>query len=182
MSTLKILLPHKAYKYTHEDKWHGIDEFTYRKDSGGWSTTTRLQRKGSWKQPKESWTDQCGFDIATGIYRIRCLSDDRLYVKGRRSEISLRLDDGEYNVYLTYLGKEYIKLYGGGFYKAHAFQLTLIEGKVFKRGDVMKMWISDDGNKIPLLIESPIRVGSVKALFRGAEKTLYPLAKAESKN
>jgi hypothetical protein len=61
---------------------------------------------------------------------------------------------------------------------AHAFTMTLIEGNIFKRGDVLKMWISNDGNKIPLQIESPIRVGYVKAIFRSAQNTLFPLAKA----
>lgn len=175
------LIPFKAYKYTHEDSWNGIDAFTFTKDSGGWKITTKLHRKKSWNEPKESWTSNCGFDIVTSIYRLRCLSDKRLYIKGRRSEIPLRLDDGEYNVYLTYLGKDVIKLYGGGFYSAHAFSMTLIQGHVFKRGDALKMWISDDGNKIPLLVESPIRVGSVKAVFRAAERTLNPVAKAENR-
>jgi hypothetical protein len=175
------LLPYKASKYAHEDNWHGIDEFIFLQDSNGWKVTTRLKRKKQWKEPKESYTTRCGFDIVTSIYRLRCLSDERLYVKGKRSEIPVRLDDDEYYLYLTYLGKERIKLYGGGYYAAHAFSLTLIEGSVFKRGDVLKMWISDDGNKIPLLVESPIRVGYVKALFRRADGALHPLAKAAAK-
>jgi hypothetical protein len=172
------LFPYKAYKFTHEDNWHGVDEFTFKEDTNGWRITTRLKRKKKWKKPEESWTKKCGFDIVTSIYRLRCLTDEKLYVKGKRIEIPVRLDDNEYNLYLTYLGKERIKLYGGGYYNAHAFNLVMIEGTVFKRGDVLKMWISDDGNKIPLLVESPIRVGNVKAVFRGAENTLNPLVKA----
>ena len=175
------IVPYKAFKYTHEDNWHGIDDFSFTPEENGWSVTTRLKRKKQWKEPEESRSVHYGFDIVTSIYRLRCLSDERLYVKGRRLEMPVRLDDDEYNFYLTYLGKERIKLYGGGYYSAHAFSLTLIEGTIFKRGDVLKMWISDDGNKIPLLVESPIRVGYVKALFRGAEGTMYPAVKAGSK-
>lgn len=175
------IFPYKAFKYTHEDNWHGIDEFTFRQDSNGWKITTRLKRKKQWKEPEESRSVRYGFDIVTSIYRLRCFSDERLYVKGRRLEMPVRLEDDEYSFYLTYLGKERIKLYGGGYYSAHAFSLTLIEGNIFKRGDVLKMWISDDGNKIPLLVESPIRVGYVKALFRGAEGTMYPMAKVSLK-
>jgi len=172
------ILPYKAYKFTHEDNWNGIDEFSFWQEQDGWRIRTRLKRKQHWKDPVESFTTKCGFDIVTSIYRLRCMTDEKLFVKGRRTELPVRLDDGEYNLFLTYMGKERIKLYGGGYYSAHAFHLTLIEGNIFKRSDVLKMWISDDGNKIPLLIESPIRVGTVKALFRGAEKTLHPLTKA----
>ena len=176
------IVPYQAFKYTHEDNWHGIDDFRFVPEQNGWSITTRLKRKKQWRDPEVSRTTQCGFDMITSIYRLRCISDEKLYVKGRRIEIPVRLDDDEYNLYLTYLGKQWIKLYGGGYYSAHEFSLSLIEGNVFKRGDVLKLWLSDDGNKIPLLIESPIRVGYVKAVFKEAERTLYPLAEARDKS
>jgi len=104
-----------------------------------------------------------------------------MYTLGKRLDIPVRLDDGEYMVHLTYLGKEHVKLYGVGFYNAHAFTLSMVEGNIFKRSDVLKMWISDDKNRIPLLIESPIRVGYVKAVFGSGENTKYPIVQAGSK-
>jgi hypothetical protein len=177
----QTLYPYKAYKYANEENWHGIDEFTYRQENERWRITTRLKRKHAWKPAEESETTRCGFDIVTSIYRLRCFSDPDMYRPGNRLDIPVRLDDGEYVIHLTYKGKERIKLYGDGYYNAHAFTMNLIEGSVFKRGDVLKMWISDDKNRIPLLVESPIRVGCVKALFRSAEKTLYPVAKPVGK-
>ena len=175
------LTPYRAYKFAHEDNWHGTDEFTFIQEAEGWRIYTRLKRKHQWKEQEEFFTSRCGFDLVTSLYRLRCLTDENLYKVGHRSEIPVRLDDGEYNLSLTYLGKQRIKLYGDGYYSTHAFQMTMIEGNIFKRGDVMKMWISDDRNKIPLLIESPIRVGAIKAIFRGAEHTRYPLQRSEKK-
>jgi len=169
------LTPYRAYKFTHEDNWHGIDDFTFRKKNEDWLITTRLKRKSGWKSPEESVTNRCGFDLITSMYRLRCLSGFDLYTPGKTIDIPVRLDDGEYMVHLTYLGKDRIKLYGDGYYNAHAFTLTMIEGHIFKRGDVLKLWISDDKNRIPLLVESPVRVGVVKALFRSGENTKYPI-------
>jgi hypothetical protein len=177
----QTLLPMKAYKYTHEDRWHGIDEFTFKPSDGGFRISTRLMRKKVWKPVVESVTTQCGFDIVSSIYRWRCFSSPNMYKVGNCIDLPLRLDDGEYMIHLTYLGKERIKLYGSGYYQAHAFSLSIVEGSVFKRGDVLKLWLSDDENRIPLLVESPIKVGTVKAIFRGAEKTLHPLTKALAK-
>jgi hypothetical protein len=174
----QTLAPFRAYKYTHEDNWNGIDDFTFRKDDDDWHITTRLKRKRGWQPAQESETTRCGFDIVTSIYRLRCFSSPDMYTLGKRLDIPVRLDDGEYMVHLTYIGKERIKLYGDGFYNAHAFTLSMIEGNIFKRGDVLKMWISDDRNRIPLLIESPIRVGVVKALFRSGENTKFPIVKS----
>ncbi|MDR2886110.1 MAG: DUF3108 domain-containing protein, partial [Rikenellaceae bacterium] len=37
------------------------------------------------------------------------------------------------------------------------------------------IWISDDQNKIPLYIESPIRVGSIRARMKKFDGLKYPL-------
>jgi len=177
----EFLTPLRAYKYTHEDNWNGIDDFSFRKVNNNWQVTTHLKRKHGWKPAEESESLHCGFDIVTSIYRLRCFASPDMYTLGKRLDIPVRLDDGEYMVHLTYLGKERIKLYGAGYYNAHAFTLSMIEGNIFKRSDVLKMWISDDKNRIPLLIESPIRVGYVKAVFRSGENTKYPIVQAGSK-
>lgn len=178
----QTLTPFRAIKYTHEDNWHGIDDFTFKKiNENSWNISTRLKRKKGWLPSQDSETSKCGFDIITSIYRLRCFSSPDMYTPGKRLDIPVRLDDGEYMVHLTYVGKERIKLYGDGFYSAHAFTLSMIEGNIFKRGDVLKMWISDDKNRIPLLIESPIRVGVVKALFRSGDHTKYPIARSAVK-
>ncbi len=178
----QTLTPFRAYKYTHEDNWNGIDDFSFRKiGNDSWNVTTRLKRKRGWLPAQDSETARCGFDIITSIYRLRCFSSPDMYTLGKRIDIPVRLDDGEYMVHLTFVGKERIKLYGDGYYNAYAFTLSMIEGNIFKRGDLLKMWISDDQNRIPLLIESPIRVGVVKALFRTGEKTKYPVGKSAQK-
>lgn len=177
----QTLTPFRAYKYTHEDNWNGIDDFSFSKNNGNWDISTRLKRKHGWKATVESESLRCGFDIITSIYRLRCFVSPDMYTRGKRLDIPVRLDDGEYMVHLTYIGKERVKLFGDGYYNAHAFTLSMVEGNIFKRGDVLKMWISDDRNRIPLLIESPIRVGYVKALFRSGENTKFPIALAGPK-
>ena len=51
----------------------------------------------------------------------------------------------------------------------------LVAGEVFKKGDKMKIWVSNDENKLPLLIESPVSVGSIKAVLKSYEGLRYPL-------
>ena len=42
------------------------------------------------------------------------------------------------------------------------FKPLLIKGTIFEGGEKMTVWVSDDGNRIPVRIESPISVGSIK--------------------
>ena len=49
------------------------------------------------------------------------------------------------------------------------------EGFSFTDGTVFTLWISDDENKIPLYIESPVRVGSINAYISGYKGLKYPM-------
>jgi hypothetical protein len=46
------------------------------------------------------------------------------------------------------------------------FSPQLISGEYFQDGDEMKVYVSDDQNRLPLVIESPLSVGYVKAVLK----------------
>jgi hypothetical protein len=46
----------------------------------------------------------------------------------------------------------------------------------------MTVWVSDDANHIPLRIESPIVVGSVKVDMMGYDNLRYPLTSLIKRN
>jgi hypothetical protein len=58
------------------------------------------------------------------------------------------------------------KVHGMGRYKTLKFQPDVIAGNVFKEDAKMSVWVSDDQNRIPVLIESPVSVGSVKMVLK----------------
>jgi hypothetical protein len=39
----------------------------------------------------------------------------------------------------------------------------VVDGRVFKDKNALKVWVSDDENKVPLRIQAEILVGSIKA-------------------
>jgi hypothetical protein len=59
------------------------------------------------------------------------------------------------------LGKETIKINAGKF-KALKFCPVVQKGRVFEDEESLTVWISDDYNKLPLLIKAKIWVGSIK--------------------
>ena len=53
-----------------------------------------------------------------------------------------------------------------GKFDTYTFSPEVIVGNIFNEGTQMKVWVSKDENKLPLLIESPVSVGSVKAVLK----------------
>ena len=51
----------------------------------------------------------------------------------------------------------------------------LIKGRVFKDDEALTLWVTDDENKLPIMVESDIFVGSIKAELIGYENIKNPL-------
>ena len=104
----------------------------------------------------------CAFDPMTMIYFTRTI-DYSSYKLRDTIPISLFLDNEVYSLYLKYFGKEVLKIDEKHSFKCIKFKPKLVEGTIFKGGEGMTVWATDDKNRIPLYVEAPILVGSVKA-------------------
>jgi hypothetical protein len=122
---------------------------------------------------------QCVQDVLSSIYYARNI-DFNKYKPGDKIPFSMFIDDKVYNLYIRYLGKETVKTRYGKF-KAIKFKPLLIQGTIFEGGEKMEVWVTDDQNKIPVRIESPITVGSVKVDMMGYSNLRFPLSSLISK-
>ena len=55
------------------------------------------------------------------------------------------------------------------------FHPLLVEGTIFKSGTDMTVWVTDDKNKIPLQVETPIIVGTIKAKLKSFSGLRNPI-------
>lgn len=117
--------------------------------------------------------NDCMQDVLSSIYFARNI-DFSKYKIGDKIPFSMFLDDQVHNIYIRYLGKEVVKTRYGKF-NAIKFKPMLIRGTIFEGGELMTVWVSNDFNRIPLRIESPITVGSVKVDMMGYRNLRYPL-------
>lgn len=131
------------------------------------TTNTAITNNGVYKVPP------CVQDIISAIYYARNI-DFNKYKPGDRIPFTMFLDNEIYNMYIRYLGKEDIKTKYGKF-STIKFKPLLLKGTVFEGGEKMTVWVSNDANKIPVRIESPISVGSVKVDMMGYKNLRYPL-------
>lgn len=116
----------------------------------------------------------------SSIYYARNI-DFNKYKPGDKIPFTMFLDNEVYNLYIRYMGKETIKTKYGKF-RAIRFKPLLVQGTIFEGGEKMEVWVSDDGNKIPLRVESPISVGSVKVDMMNYRNLRYPLSALISLN
>jgi len=104
----------------------------------------------------------CGYDVLSMIYYARNLDFSGMQVNDK-VPIQMFLDNAMHDSYIPYLGRENLKIKGLGEFKVIKFSPLLIEGTIFNAGEDMTVYVTDDKNRIPLLIETPILVGSIRA-------------------
>ena len=122
----------------------------------------------------------CVQDVLSSIYYARNI-DFNKYKPEDKIPFAMFLDNEVFNLYIKYLGKEVIKTKYGKF-NAIKFKPLLVKGTLFEGGEKMTVWVSDDANHIPLRIESPIVVGSVKVDMMQYRNLRYPLSSMISFN
>jgi hypothetical protein len=115
----------------------------------------------------------CVQDVVSSIFYARNI-DFNKYKAGDKIPFTMFLDNETYNLYIRYMGKETIKTKYGKF-RAIRFKPLLVKGTIFEGGEKMEVWVSDDENKIPLRVESPISVGSIKVDMMSYKNLRYPL-------
>ncbi len=103
---------------------------------------------------------KCTQDVLSAIYFARNI-DYNKYKEGDRIPFNMFLDNQLYSLYIKYMGKEEIDTKMGTF-KSIKIVPLLIQGSIFKGGEKMTIWVSDDENHLPLRVDSPILVGSIK--------------------
>ena len=118
---------------------------------------------------------KCTFDALTMIYYARCI-DFHQYEVDDKIPLTIILDSEIHHIYIRYLGKEVLELKKRGTFKTLKFAPLLVEGSIFKGGEGMTVWVSDDQNKVPLQIESEILVGSVNVVMNETKGLRHPLS------
>ena len=114
----------------------------------------------------------CLFDVMSAVYYFRSV-DFSKYRVGDKIPLNMILDSESYQLYMRYLGKEEVKTRDKKKYKCLKFAIQLVEGTIFKGDEDAIIWVTDDQNKVPVIVEAQILVGSVKAILTETKGLKY---------
>lgn len=107
-------------------------------------------------------------DIVSAILYCRSLNYAKLD-SGEQFQFPVFLDNELFHIGIRYLGKQTISTEYGD-YKCLVLQPLLLTGRIFSEADKMRIYLTDDENRIPVYIESPLKVGKVVAVLTKYKK------------
>ncbi|MGB3546582.1 MAG: DUF3108 domain-containing protein [Saprospiraceae bacterium] len=169
----ETLLPKMHVKDVQEGGYLRYDRTTFNQN-GRSAVSMRGKTRDDLKR-KDIPLDGCMHDLISIIYYARNLDFNGMR-KGNKIPVKILMDQEIYPLTIKYNGADSDKkIKGVGRFATQMFSPQLVAGDVFKEGDEMTVWVSDDKNRIPILIESPVSVGSVKAVLKSHKNLRHPL-------
>lgn len=158
-------LPFKQISNIKEGRYTKYNEVTYNRRNN----TVHSKLSGIHEVPEKI------LDLSATLYYIRRIDFAKISV-GEVIFLNMYFSDEVFPFRFIYMGKETIRTKFG---KINCIKINpVVEvGRMFKKQDDLTIWLTDDGNRIPVLIRMDIRiVGIVNLKLVNYENIANPLA------
>lgn len=171
----ETLLPLRFENDIKEGKYTYQSNYRYDWDSMRVHT---FANRAKWDKPRIEALDltRTSMDPLSTFFNLRG-EDIEEFEIGKEMPLELVFAKKIRNIKFKFLGRETLNLKKMGKFNTLKFacQLADDDGQSFKEGSEFFVWLTDDDNKIPLYLESPVKVGSVKATIAKMKNLKYPL-------
>jgi len=170
----KTHLPLKAACEIKEGNYEYNNQYVY--DWDNMEMRINANRPGHYENKVSSLPLEEGSrDIVSLIYSLRS-TELSIPKPGEESYITLVNQESVRHLKYRYAGKDTIKVKGFGDVKTiHLIcEITTREGEPFEDGNELHIWLSDDPNRIPVFVESPIKWGRLRARLVSYKNLKFP--------
>lgn len=159
--------PHRAYRDIRENKYRKLEDITFDYAKRVVNVRVKDRRDTSFRIPNPI------YDIVSGYFFFRQVDYNRMQ-EGTVMVLDAFFDNEQYKFKLRFAGRETIKTKYG---KIRCLVLSPImpENSFFDGEDAIKMWVSDDGNRVPIRVSAELAVGSVDLDITDYKGTRTPL-------
>jgi hypothetical protein len=160
------LMPHKFLRYTREGSYKKDEVVIFDHVSKKATSTRQVKDITPYVQ-----------DIVSAFYYIRTWDFDTAEVDDTYY-VDFFLDDSLYHSEIVFLGRKLVKTDFGKM-QCMGFKPRVAVGEVFTDPYPMEMWVTDDKNKIPVLMKSRVFIGSVKIELVEYRELKWPLGEKD---
>ncbi len=137
---------------------------------------TRWQKKQLPEKSKTMPISEQGMDPVSLYFNLRSEHSDSFH-KGESRRLEMVLEDTVRFLEFRFIGREVKRVPKMGKFRTLKFkcQIGTSDGFSFTDGTEFTVWITDDRNKFPVYLESPIRIGSICGYVSKVSGLKYPL-------
>ena len=178
--TTKDLTPLAFQKLAHEKGDFTNENMTYTYGSGGNVTVkTKRVKNGELKFDETINASSCVYDMVSVVFYARTL-DYSSMKKGDEKRVDFVSGKKKSYMIIEHQGIENIKANDGKTYSCIKLVLSLsanVNKNAFEdRTEAMKVYITNDNNRIPVRLDSKLKRGSTRAMLKGYKGTKHAVS------
>lgn len=159
---VNTFLPKKFLRIVQEGGYRARFDYKFNYDSAH-ITSNGFKKKDVFINKKIK-IDTPAMDIISFAWYVRNI-DFSKHNYNEKIPVRLIISNDIYNLYIRYKGVEKITLKTGEIVECYKVSPMLIEGTTFNGGEKMFIWVSKDKNRVPMMIQAEVVIGSVKAVL-----------------
>lgn len=163
------LLPHQFYTNKREGGYKNVEKviFDHENDIANRIDLDNTFEKNTYKVPNNIQ------DVVSGYYYLRTIDFNSMKV-GQFVSVKAFFEGEIYDMKMKYAGKDKIKTKFGN---AKVFKINPIlpNNTFFEDENSIRIWVSDDANKIPLKIEVDLKIGAISMDIKKYDGLKNPL-------
>lgn len=167
-------------KAAEEGSHYSVDEAWYKRENGVSKVHQLRTRPGVADfTPIESDTEdsRCIYDMLSIIARARNFSAEH-FMQGHQTILPLATGRKVEEETLICLGDNIIKAKDGKKYACKGFSLYAFDKDGDKK-EILRFYITDDANRLPVRIDFYLKIGSAKAYLKEVKGNAHPLTSAK---
>jgi len=168
----KELVPLAYWKDAHEKDDHTIERATYSYSNGRTEVHEVNRKNGRLRYDTIHVSDGCMYDMLSVVYYARTL-DFTDMKKGDVITIPFFSGRQKFNMDIEYHGIEKVSANDDFKYNCIKLVLMINDDAFDDRDEAMKVYLSDDVNRIPIRIDSKLKVGSTRAIIKSYQGLRY---------
>lgn len=156
------------------------DDYTFRSyykyDWEKMSVYTWSQRRKEEPRERTMTLTKSSMDAVSLYFSLRSV-DLRSFREEERLSLDMVLEDTIRQLRYRYIARERVKVPKLGYFDTMKFACTIGSSEEFSftDGSEFLIWITNDDNKIPVMLSSPVRVGEIRVYLNHYEGLHYPL-------
>lgn len=173
--TTKTLVPLAYKKDAHEGGDYTKERLAYSYPGGDAVKIRAIRHKnGDFKFDETLSFSGCTYDLMSVLFYARTLNYPQMK-NGAETKVNFVTGKSKVSMRIVYNGKESVKANDNK--KYNCVKLTLyIQDDAFDGGkEAMKVYITDDNNRMPIKLETKLKVGSTRAVLKSYKGVKHPV-------
>lgn len=174
----KQMVPLAFYKDAHEGDDYTKERvsYTYQPDNSVKIRTMR-HKNGTFRFDETFHRPNCTYDMLSVVLYARTLDYSRMR-KGNKVSVDFISGKKRLNMIIQHNGTEKLKVNDGSKYNCIKLSLKIADDAFKNEEDAMTVYITNDMNRMPIRIDTKLKIGNARVILNGFKGNKHPVSKA----